>query len=619
MKRPLLFLSLTGLLLTAAGAQDKTTPLTPSFSGTSTLRFGDENLWDDETVAKTSGLSSEVVDTTLKLTLKGGTERPATTKVRTADGYSETRDLGWEVGAGADLGSLFSFTANTSKYSTDSTSSRYSLIQPMIDWYETNKARYGLPANPYGSAGWPTTAYGGSSGRYQFIRGTRVEPTAYVAWSLARWTDADALFKDVYEAIADQIESLASAYVPTGDVSQFDYASLDAAGKKAALNKQRALRSWRKLTEGSTTSASLSSPKLSSAFVQVTNLFTVLDARADFLGATLSTGELITSPRAAQADSGARLGLGLAPGVVPGFTASVAANAVGAVAATAENWDTTTLDYDPGTPAYVGLKAEASYRTPLTGWNTELLVEAEALMPDAFEAPGNFSASLGSTATLDGELSAKGRVEADLVRWSDRWVDDPAFTTAAALGLEGQVEYLGLRPHGKLYYKAAGFGGTSGNLTEDRLPGTTAADDFAASQTADALLVDAGLRADLQALVALRLVWVDAGLRALAHGTDTPAYGWYTSVGSSLRDWLGVPVTLDAKVERYTNSSLVTYEDYASFPAETLWDGMNASVRVSWSPIDALTLSVDVASKDTANLRDDDRVISANGLATIKF
>lgn len=618
-KAPLAVILASWMAVQALSAQVVEEFRAPRLQGETTLRLGWQNFTGSSTTSATPGVSAEVDSSNLSLTLDGKASLPSVRPVRTSDGDWKVDSVGYEVGLKVDGLKAWTFTPGTSRTSSSSTDSSYSRVQAMVDWYENNKARFGLPENPFGAAGWPGSSYGSETGRYVFLKGSEAEGASDVVWSSQRWADALALSNDIQAKIEYAIDHLASDVVSTGDVDQYVYQALTAEGKKKALNKQRALKSFRKVVSGTSTSAAFQGPQLSSAWVALANLGGLVDLRADFLGATLQTGALIRSPRASQSESGAVVSMGLNPSVLPGFSARVAVDAVGGIAQTVENWDTSPLEFDPGEEAELGVLVQLGSSGWVPGWNSEWNWDAAVLLPDGTVRPGNLSTSTRASWKTLGDLSTEGTTEVQWLRWSGRY--ESTVADAWAWAAQGQVSWVGLTPGVKYRWKGAGFGGTGGNRTQDRYPGVSAQGDFDAVSVGSASFAEASFRLDPRGWLGWSAAWLEGSVNGLGSGMvpGETGWGWLARLGLDARDLWALPLTAEFGLSSYENRHLTKWGDSGQWDPQTVLDQLTWRSTLRFTPIKNLGFTGEVSLTPSSSRRDGSRIVAAHVLTTIQF
>ena len=217
-------------LMLPAFTQESVNSLHPEFNADVSFSAGAFNIDKNETVKEIPGLSNDY-DAELNVVIKGGFSKAGEWAVEKEDGIEYRNEVGYEAGLAVDLAVLdkLSSGSSASSYSETSNTNHYSLIQPMIDWYEASWKKYGLPSpSALGFPGgnpWPATSYGSSTGHYQFIKGSTVEKASDVVWDSKKWADAEALYQDIKTTITNAINALSSDEFGTSDVNQIEYQS----------------------------------------------------------------------------------------------------------------------------------------------------------------------------------------------------------------------------------------------------------------------------------------------------------------------------------------------------------------------------------------------------------
>jgi len=621
MFKRLFALVLLGSALAAPFAQETTTKMGPVLSGVFSAGFANGNLLSDPFVEGTPGFSSGYPDAAVELRLSALALTSVTDTTLYKGILSATRRVGYEAGLVLDLADLLGVTGATYEEDSNADTSGYPMIQRMVDWYEDNAARYGLASNPFGSS-WPTTSYGSSGGRYRFIHGATVEPIEWVSWTQAKWADAQALYTDIHYAILTEIEAISDDFTSgSGEhVNQFSFSALSASRQAAVLAEQEAYDGFLEFVEGHDSSLSIDGVVIQKAWVTFRNIGGLLDARLDLSGATLYAGRLVRSPRAGQSESGAAVAVSLAPGFVPGLSASLSANLAGGLSTVAEDWNTKSMDWYPGEPAWFGTRLSAAYDFyAMTG--LDLVVGLDAVLPDLAARPGNVAFSLSAAYELAGPLSMDAAAEVDVLLWTDRYVPSrSAFGFAAAVDAEG--DYLGAGLRLRTAFKTAGYGGDGGNLADDRFDGNELWDDFDAAALGMALGFDGGLFFDPTAILGMDLGRVEAGARLFVYGADTVALqglGWYAGLAFRMLDLTGLPLTIAASYDRYRNDGLVTYADAAGWPTAGFLADSTWGLSLTWDPTDSISVAVRLEDAESGYKVDTYRVMSLGAWATVKF
>ena len=491
----------------------------------------------------------------------------------------------------------------------------------MIDWYDANRLRYGLASNPFGSA-WPSTAYGSETGRYRFIVGERVEPIGWVTWSDEKWADARALYTDMKKAILDSIEAI-STDVNSGSgnhINQYTYAALSDVRKALVLKEQEAYDRFLSEVFGEDSSFSIYGLRFRKAYLAVTNLAGFLDARLDFAGSRLSVGSLVASPRAGQDDSGTALRLGLATGLVQGLSLSMAGNFAGGIPSTAEDYDTYTMEYDPGESAWFGLGIDAAYDLSRFLPAGKFVLRLDLLAPDLAERPLTLAASLAAAYRVDGNLSLDLEAELDGLLWDERFVDD-ASTLGLAAALDLSADYMGIGARLAAAWKTAGYGGYGGNSLQDQFAGFSAHSDFTSAAAGNAAMADLGFSYAPAAMTGLDLGYVKAGANVFLYG-DSMAFlglGWYGDLCLRLLDLCGIPLEIELGYYRYSNSDNGGYLDAGNWPVAGFLDDSGISASIAWNITDDIELTLGARDYDSGWKLDTGRVLEVSAFTTVSF
>lgn len=605
-------------------AQESPALVGPLFEGSLQAGFVDTNLFSDPYIEAVPGFSSSFSAARLELKFSSKLARASIERSSYKGLITSRSQVGYELYLAADIADLYDFHESTSKISLSSDSSGYFLIQKMIDWYDNNYRRFGLSSKPtiYVAGGWPTTSYGSESGRYQFIKGETAEPIQWVVWSDDKWADAFALYTDIRKAILDTIEGITNN-VTTGSgdhINQYSFASLTELEKAKVLREQEAHDDFIKAVYGSSSSFSIEGIHFRKAYLAVTNIGGVLDARMDFVGMQLSTGTLVKSPRAAQEDSGAALRLSLAPGLVRGLSLSLVGDFVSGDSSSSEDYNTYNMEYDPGEPSWFGLGldvgADLSDYVPVGKFNLGLSL----LSPDLIERPKTVSMSISADYKLDGDFSTRARIEGDGLLWDERYIADDSIFAFAAAG-DISADYLGIGGALQGAWKMEGFGGTGPNRDEDRFTALSAVSDFKLANAGNAAYLDASLTYAPAAILGRDLGRVTGGSTFFFYGDDLAllGFGWYGSLEFGLEDLCLIPLTLDLDYTRYVNDGLMAYTDASSWPLADFLDGSTLSAKIIWKFSDKVSVSIEATDSDSGWKSDTDRVLELGFNAKVVY
>jgi hypothetical protein len=606
----------------AVAGQDKASSPASLLSGSITVGAGEGNLLGSPYASDIPGFSTTLSTASVALKFSDAVSHSYLDVIQTADEiYTSTR-FGYEAGVVFDAANLYAFTAPTSKYGSNGDSSFYNLIQSMIDWYESNRGRFGLAGSPYPTGVWPTDNYDGSpSGRTRFIYGSTVEPITVVAWDFTKWYDAQKLYSEIKLKIELAIDDISAEASSGRIIDQYAYQTLPLDKKALAQKEIKAWNDFRAISEGVDTKAALSGPLIQSAYLRFTNIGGLLDARLDFAGAKVSSGSLVPSTRLDQPATGPALALALPVGLLPGFSLSAKTSLVGGAASVIENFETKNLEALPGEPSWLGLQLKGGYRVADT-----TAVSVSLLWPDLASRPLTLASTLEAKVAQKGELSYTAALEGNFLLWQDRYLQNPPNVIAYSGGLDAAGRIFGLAPRLLTLYKSAGFWGTGGNDSEDRFPGAELRGDFNAAKVKDALAIEAGLGFDPAFLIDLDLVSVDAGYRVLlydlASGVTAPlGQGWYANLSIGLLDALHLPLRLAANATNYTNWGIYAgrYSDWNKAPAAGLLTGLTFGLEVDWDPSREIRVSFEASGRDSGWRMDTQKILAAAMKASIKF
>jgi hypothetical protein len=619
-KRFVLFVSLF-----AAGfgifAQDKPASPASMLSGTLTLGAGETNLLDSPYVSDIPGLSSSLSAASVSLKFGDGAAYSYLDLSEEEEVIMRSTRMGYEASVVFDAANLYTYVAATTKTSVNGDSSFYSLLQPMIDWYENYKGRFGMAASPYSTGSWPTDNYDSSaSGRTRFIYGKTVEPMACVAWDSTKWYDAQKLVSEVKLKIEDAIDAISPDASSGKIVDQYAYAALPEAKRNLAQNELQAWTDFHAITDGTDSKATLSGPNVQSAYIKFTNIGGVLDARLDFAGTRLFNGSLVASSRMDQPATGPGLALALPVGLIPGFNLSAATSLVGGKASVIENYETKNSEAIKGEASWLGLKLKAGYSIIDFASATVSL-----LWPDLAQRPGTFAATVGAKVEDRGELAYQAELEGSFLGWQDRYDDSADDVTAYAAGFDGQLTAFGLTPRLSARYKSAGFWGQGGNDAEDRFAGVDLLGDFNCVKVKDGAAFDCGLAFDPAPFIGLSLGSIEGGYQALVYdlagSQATLGEGFYAGLKLSLLDLADIPLSLKARVSNYENWGIYAgrYADWNKAPTAGLLTGISWTASLCWDPKKEISLSLEGSGRETGWRMDTERLVSLAAKATIKF
>jgi len=614
-----LFFLMAGLCL---AAQDKATPPAAQLSGLISLDVGEKNLLESPYVSDVPGVSSGLTGASVALKFSDGASYSYLDLSQRLDEILRETRMGYEAGVVFDAANLYTYLAQTTKYGSNGDSSFYLLLQPMIDWYENNWARFGMAASPYSTGVWPSDNYdASSSGRTRFIHGRTVEPINYVSWDFTKWYDAQKLVNEVKLRIELAIDGISPDASSGKIVDQYALQKLPADKRALAQRELKAWTDFHVIADGVDSKASLKGPNFQSAFVRLSNIGGVLDARLDFAGVRLYNGALIPSSRLDQTATGPALGLALPVGLVPGLSLSATTSLVGGGASVAENYETKNSEALPGEASWLGVKVKAGYAILDTA-----SVNFSLLWPDAIVRP------LTIGATLDGKLAQRGALsysiacETSFFLWQDRYIAKPVDVLAYSGGVDALVSAFGFSPRALVLYKSAGFWGQGGNDSEDRFPGVDLRGDFNSAKLKDAAAIEGGLGFDPEAFIGMKTLSVEGGYRLFVYDLSSATLaalgqGWFGSISLSLLDLAELPVALSLKATNYTNWGLYggKYSDWGKAPAAGTFTGIAWSAGIDWDPSKDIRLSLEGSGRETGWRMDTRRLLAVGLKASIKF
>lgn len=596
-----------------AFTQESAKPLHPEFNADVSFSAGAFNIDKNETVKEVPGLSNDV-DAELNVSIKGSFSRAGEWSVEKEDGIEDRSGIGYEAGLGIDLDLLNKAAAGTSaSYVETSNKNSYSLIQPMIDWYEANWKKYGLPSpaglNFPSGAPWPTTSYGSSNQRYQFIKGSTVEKASDVVWTSTKWADAQALYKDIETVIKTAIDQLEYTSMGTSDVDQFEYQKMSDSLRKKAQLKMRAKSEFTKVSKGKASSAELKDA-VSSAYIKITNIAGVADTRIDFLGKRLTVGKNITSYLAGQTEGGAAVEVSLKPGLIPGLQAGFAAGLAGGEDQQAEDYDSTALEYYEGLDGELAFKAAARYSVFIEPFSTNVYAGAEAVYSDALVSNKNFAIDAYASVERAGFISFDAGIEGMFLNYKDRDTEDGDYESAFSAAFNANVRGFGARLSAEGQYKTKYFSHETYNTTEDRFYGYTSDSDYYVANLKDAALAKVTLAFNPQYFIYYDVVEVKAGAEFFMYDSKVNGIGALAGIEAGFEDLFNIPVTLFANARYYENSELTEWDDYAGLPEQGLIDFTQLRAGVKFTPVRQLELTCEYVSSPSYSRYNSERISS---------
>lgn len=594
-----------------AMAQDSKTPLYPEFSSDISFSSGLFNIDENQTVSEIPGLSSDY-EANLGVTIKGDFTRASEYSVEKEDGIETRSGVGYEVALDVDINALQNAISGSSSYTETSDTNKYSLIQPMIDWYEASWRKYGLPspsALPFVSgAPWPTTSYGQSTTRYQFIQGSTVEKATDVIWDSQKWADAQALYNDIRFVINSAIKQLDSNEFGTSDIDQNEYQTYTADQQKRAQLKQKAKREFSAVSSGSKSAKTLAD-SISKAYIKVTNIAGVVDTRIDFLGKTLDVGQDITSYIAGQTDSGSAVEVSLKQGLIKGLSANLAVGLAGGEEQNTENYDTVALEYYKGLSGELAVKAGVRYNYFIQPISANLYAGFDGVYSDALVANKNFALDAFAKFERADFISCKAGLEGLFLNYKDRELDDSynyqmAYSVAANAG----VRAYGASLNAKAQYKSAYFSHETYNTTEDRFYGYTVDSDYYIANLKSAAIAKAELEFNPQYFTSFDIVSANLGAEAFMYDYKINGLGVSCGFDLGFEDLFNIPVTVFGKAHYYKNSALSQWADYNDNP--TVLDYTQLRAGVKFNPVEQLELSCEYVTSPSYSHANTERISS---------
>ncbi|MBP3709066.1 MAG: hypothetical protein J6I73_01445 [Treponema sp.] len=606
-----------------AFARDTKKKVQPDFSATIEAGAGWSNLGKNETLEEIPGFSDSGVSSTLDLKLKGSFFRASEWGVEKENGILQKSGVGYEVNISTNMAKLYEL-AFGKDYASSSDTNYYSLIQPMIDWYEANRVRFDLPYNPCGTpdgSPWPTTAYGASNSRYRFIVGSTVERADDVAWNTTKWADAQALYNEIKNKIGEAIDNLYALELSTGDVSQFQYAGLSDSMKRKAELKQKAKAEFAKVSSGKSDGITFKEI-VPSAYVKVTNIANMFDIRADFTGSRLAVGSMIVSQLAGTREKGSSLAVTLKNGFLKGFEADVVLGIAGGEKQIAENWDTQKLDYWSGVKSELALKTSARYTMYLEKISSELVVQGGGVMTDLLVAPTNFALNAYARWNTYGFGSYGGGMEAVVLNWRDRNVDGSSSQLSFAVSGDAHANIFGAALYANASYKGKQFSHVPCNTVEDRFYGVSAESDYNTANLSQAMQWSATVSFNPQYFLSYDIVTVKGGVRGFHYGDKLSmnGFGFFANVEADIQDITRVPVRMYGGMDYYKNSKLAEWDDMSSLPERKFVDFTSWNIGAAFTPIkDVLTICCEYRSKPSLSRRASRRISSLSCTAKISL
>lgn len=626
MKRIAFIFASLVLAISMVGAQSNTAPTTSmpmQITGSTILGIENKNIGNSSFVAALPGMTGQTATADLALQFIFNTNQSYIDVSQYLDEVRKQNILGFDAGVTFDAANLYSFTAATSPSSKSTESSMYSKIQSMLDWYDNNYLRFGMPKVPtaFSSGEWPTTSYGSGSGRTRFIYGQTLIPADRVIWNSNSWSDAEALYNDLNPAILNEIGNI-SSNCNGGKINQF--VILTATEQNIALNEKRAYEEYNAAVFGSSTAASFAGPVIKNAYLALYNIAGLIDSRFDFAGVKLNATGAVKSPRAEQLKTGSSITLKLAPGIVSGFRFGVQGAITGGEPIVIENYDTNIAEYKPGKASWFGLSINTGYNFGQFIKFANVDAGLTFVFPDLIERMDTFAAKLVVSYVQNGALTLDNKLELQGLMWEDREIAGDVAVLGFAGALIGKVNYLGMGIHYNAKYKSEEFGGYNLNNVEDRFAGFSLDQDFDSVGNGWALSADMGALLESAAVLGLDVGSIDIGGQAFIYnGLDLNALlgvGYYANITMRAKDALNIPVSLVLSANSYNNTSgLTKYNDAKNLPVASFMDGLGYSVKLVYKASDNLLLSAKFDDQDSRWKKDTARIMSAGVSAEIKF
>lgn len=608
-------------LSVCAFAQESYSGVYPEISTEMTFSSGIKNIDENATVDEIPGLSSEYT-ADIGIQIKGSFSRASEWGVEKEDGIQWKSGVGYEAGFTVDMSKVYeAVNASDSSSSSSSTSNHYSRIQPMINWYEANMSKYGLPYDPCGTGTgmWPSTSYGGSSSRYQFIIGSTVEPASDVNWTSQKWADAQALYNEIYYHIKTAIDQLDYSLLATGDVSYASYQDMSSSEKEKAELKMKAKREFEAIVDGDSDSTDLKDA-VKEAYITITNIAGAADARVDFMGKRLLAGDKIFSHLAGQSEGGSALTVSLKKGLVQGLEASVFTGIAGGEEQVAEDYDTDTLDYWPGIDGEWAAGAKARYTFYAESLGATIQAQVQGIASDMLVAKKNFALDAGLSYSAKGFVGYGAYIEAMLLNWKDRTDDNADYDFSKSVAAGADVSFFGATLSAAGSWKSAFFEHKVWSST-DRFYGYSAASDYYIANTEQAAKAQASLSFNPQYFTGYDFVTLSGGVEAFLYGDDLDVNGkgFFGKLELDAEDFTTIPLTVYGGFNYYKNSELIEWSDYSTLPDQDFADFTKFSAGAVFAPVKYLELSAEYASSPSYSRRNSERISSFTVNGKIKF
>ena len=622
--------------LGALHAQDSYSGLYPEITTSLTVSSGFTNLNENPDLETVPGLSSDYT-ADFELLLKGNFKRLGEWGVEKNDGIQNKSGVGYEAALTVDLAKFFEIAEGSSASSmSGSYSNNYTLIQDMINWYEANMSRLGLPYDPCGTVMgtplgtmWPTDTYGGGSGKYVFISGSTCEKASDVNWTTSVWMDAYQLYQEIYTDISTVLENLYTDTVlfttenyhfPTSDITEIEYSSMTSKAKKMAEIREKAKNDFYKVANGKTDSISVADA-ISTAYVKFTNIANVMDVRMDFLGKRLSAGTNIQSYLAGQSTTGAALKTSLKQGLIPGLEAGLSVGIAGGTEQDTEDYNTIELDYFRGYSGELAVMADARYTKFIPSLQGTLIVSGQAIDSDLLLANKNVAFDLGARYKSNTFVSFGVGAEGLFLNYKDREDDNASYKTAYSGTADMYVGAYGLTLSGSASYKTEQFAHKIFYVTEDSFAGYSLNSDYYTANLESALKAKGSLEFNPEYFTGFDIVTVNGGAEIFMYGDTLKKYGLggFADLSFDIQDLTNVPVVLNVGAHYYKNDKVKVYDDMASLKEQKFIDYTKLKAGVTFKPVDYVTIGFDFMSDPSYSRRNNQRVSSFTLNGTILF
>jgi hypothetical protein len=280
---------------------------------------------------------------------------------------------------------------------------------------------------------------------------------------------------------------------------------------------------------------------ITSAYLNVKNVFGVLDFMAEIEGRAVGVGSMVTSDATAGNDANVGLTVGLSDGVVDGLSFSVlVTTSDDGAAAVDQDYETAIDDVEAAEEPVWGMLIEAGYDAGIVaadvGFGLADLSDTAA-----------YIAGLGVGVSMPDMAGLAADVELNLVGG-----DDMGLGVGASVG----AGIMGISPTVGVYWKNEFFGDddtdndiTGADTIEDEEGMMAEFDSTKASLTA--LGIDVAV--DLADLMGMKLLSLSGGYDMILSGNS----GWDVGVGLDLAEVLGMPVTVGFDISKWAEEDLI--------------------------------------------------------------